>query len=48
MGPAVPEQQVHTDLDPGNGSDFPPFDPLYFGFWSITMSQAFNFNLVAG
>jgi hypothetical protein len=35
-------------FDPGNGRDFPPFDPLYFGFWSITMYQLPDYNLVKG
>lgn len=29
-----------------NGDSFPPFDPTYHGFWSITMYQSSDFNLV--
>jgi hypothetical protein len=29
-------------------TSFPPFDDTYFGFWSITMYQSSDFNLVPG
>ena len=29
-----------------NAHSFPPFDPTYHGFWSITMYQSSDFNLV--
>jgi hypothetical protein len=42
-----PSNRYSLTFDPAQGG-FPPFDPTYFGFWSLTMYQSSDFNLVKG